>query len=350
MTNSELNQRAIRVPLERGEHIRKKLADQNIIDKSRKLQVKIIDSRKFLEIPIIKDIPGYNIVLQDNPVSYGQMLTLKSILKNKINKSELDELPRGWQILGDIIIVSISDTLSHKKELIADSLLQLYPKIKSVVQDFGISGQYRVPSRTLIRGTKTETIHKENECYYKLDVTKIMFSKGNMHERKLMANIGYNETIVDMFAGIGYFTLQIAKHSKPKQIIAIEINPVSFKYLLENIELNQVQDKVIPINDDCSNAAPVGIADRVIMGYVGITHEYLIYALKSIKNSGGILHYHETVPEPLIETRPVERVKDVAQELNLDIELISKRKVKKYSPGIWHTVFDYKVKNKNKIQ
>ena len=44
-----------------------------------------------------------------------------------------------------------------------------------------------------------------------------------------------------MFAGIGYFTIPIAVHSNVKKIYAIEINPVSYNFLCENIKLNKVE-------------------------------------------------------------------------------------------------------------
>jgi tRNA wybutosine-synthesizing protein 2 len=88
------------------------------------------------------------------------------------------------------------------------------------------------------------------------------------------------------------------------------------------------------------NETPKYKADRIVMGYVKTTHHYLNVAINSL-NKGGVLHYHETVPEKLIDTRPIERIK--AQSEDRDVELLKINKIKKYSPGVWHVVVDARI-------
>ena len=76
------------------------------------------------------------------------------------------------------------------------------------------------------------------------------------------------------------------------------------------------------------------------MGYVKTTHHYLKVAIDSL-NEGGILHYHETVPEKLMKTRPIERIK--AQAGDREVELLKVNKIKKYAPGVEHVVIDARV-------
>jgi len=121
--------------------------------------------------------------------------TLSDLLAGKLSKNELKLLPRGWQILGDIIIVSIPPQLETRKHEIGEALLQFYPRCKTV------SGPYREPDVEVIAGSGTETIHKENGCKFKLDAANIMFSPGNLDERKRMSMLGKDEIVVDMFAG-----------------------------------------------------------------------------------------------------------------------------------------------------
>ena len=109
-----------------------------------------------------------------------------------------------------------------------------------------------------------------------------------------------------MFAGIGYFSIPIGVHSNAKQVYSIEINPNSFHYLKENIKLNKINN-IIPLLGDCMDITPEYSADRIIMGYVKTTHHYLKTAIDSL-NKGGVIHYHETVPEKLMDTRPIKKM------------------------------------------
>ncbi|WP_323737349.1 class I SAM-dependent methyltransferase family protein [Methanosphaera sp. ISO3-F5] len=239
------------------------------------------------------------------------------------------------KIIGDILVVK-------KEPEDIDEIIKL-PYINNIVKLGTIHGQKREPTVEMIYGNSTETVHKENYCKFKIDVAKVMWSKGNTGERLRMSKLPENdEVIVDMFAGIGYFTIPMAVHSKPKKIFAIEINPVSYNFLCENVKLNHVEDIVEPILGDCGEQDFNHVADRIMMGYIGGTHHYLDSAMQYIKE-GGIIHYHESTPEPILFERPVNRVREAAEKVGRTIEVLNKRSIKKYSPGVYHTVVDIKI-------
>lgn len=339
--------KTIRVPIEKGEEARLEVLNADLLDNTRKIRKLQTWEDSFLEIPVTggagKKVGNFPVTEQENPEFLEKPGTLKEYLKNSLSETELACVPSGWHILGDIVIVSIPAMLEDKKIKVAEALLYMYPKCKSVVRDFGIEGQFRQPKRELLLGSGTETIHKEHGCFFKQDVTKVMYSKGNLEERKRMSRLGKGEVVVDMFAGIGYFSIPMAVHSRPRKIISIEINPESFAYLKENIRLNRVEEIITPVCGDCLKFTPEETADRVLMGYVGTTHYYLEPAIKALKNSGGILHYHETVPENLAKTRPQERIKKAAESLGKKVEILETRRIKKYSPGVLHVVVDARV-------
>jgi len=339
--------RIIRIPPEKGDEIRKKAVAGKFLDTARKIRKIKNDEGNFLEIPLTNSadetVEDFPVIEQENPEFFGKACIWKEFLENHFSESELAYVPSGWQILGDIIIVRIPEILEDNKLRIAEALLAKCPSCKSVVRDFGIEGQFRLPKRELLLGSRTETVHKEHGCFFKQDVTKVMYSKGNLEERKRMSRMGKGEIVVDMFAGIGYFSIPMAVHSRPKKITGIEINLESFAYLEENIKLNRVGTIIVPIFGDCSKFTPEGTADRVLMGYVGNTDYYLGQAIKTLKSSGGILHYHETVPENLARTRPQERIRKAAESLEKKVEILETRRIKKYSPGILHVVVDARV-------
>lgn len=234
-------------------------------------------------------------------------------------------------MIGDILVIK-QDVENP------DAFLDL-PGVNRVVKLGRIRGLKREPEVDVLLGEGTETIHKENHCLFKLDVSRIMWSKGNTTERKRIAGlVKEGETVVDLFAGIGYFSIPIAVHSTVGKIYSIEINPTAYNYLCQNINLNKVADIIKPIQGDCRDLAPKGIADRVLMGYIGNTHHYLDVALNALKEEGGVIHYHESVPDKLKFIRPVERVKKVAE--GHKVEILNRKIIKTYSPGVFHVVVD----------
>ncbi len=239
-----------------------------------------------------------------------------------------------YKKIGDVLILDSNYQNDDFEELSRKH------RVKTIMKIDHIQGTKREPVYRVLYGSETETINKENGCLFKLDLSKVMWSKGNNNERLRIAKlVGDGETVIDMFAGIGYFSIPIGVHANACEVISIEINPNSYHFLCENIRLNKL-DNITPILGDCKDVTPKFRADRIIMGYVKTTHHYLNVAVDSL-NQGGILHYHETVPEKLMDTRPVDRIVSAAE--NRDVELIKINKIKKYSPGVWHVVVDARI-------
>lgn len=339
--------KALVVQKEQAETLRLRLLELGCLDTKRKLSNK----GEYLEIPITGAIPpefgSYGVVWPDDAKYYEPELTLKDLMGGHLDDDKLALLPGGWQMIGDIAVISLHSDLYPERKQVGDAMLKLHPHCKSVYLDRGISGKLRRPKRELVVvrdgvDDPAVTVHNENGCQFKLDVTKVMFSKGNLQERMKMSRLGKGEVVVDMFAGIGYFTIPIAVHSHPDRIVAIEINPESYHYLVENIRLNGVDGIVEPVLGDCAEMTPVLSADRVIMGYVGNTCHYLKYGIKALK-SGGILHYHDTVPVHLVPSRPTGQIRDEACKQGRLAEILDWHRIKKYSPGVWHVVVDARI-------
>ncbi len=273
---------------------------------------------------------------------------LKESLKDFLNQEELSLLPRGFQTLGNIIILKLNEKLFSKEHQIARVYLDLLPKVRSIYVNRGkIMGAFREPEKIeLIEGVDNPIVeHKEHEVRYKFDITKIMFSKGNINERRYLATlVKSGEIIVDMFAGIGYFSLPIAKHSSVKTIYCIELNPESYDFLVENIRINHLVDKIIPIKGNCKtevlNLSESGIrADRVIMGVFPAPKDYIKEALSLIKDKGTMFHYEGVVEKDNFNTL-FNEFNGIALREGYNCELLSHRIVKSYGPHLFHTVLD----------
>ena len=258
---------------------------------------------------------------------------------------QVDKLPRKWEKIGDVLILSFERNLvAIEKEIAA-----VYAEVlncKSVLKDTGgIIGRFRIPEISYVYGDKdTVTIHKENGVKFKLDPSEVMFSSGNMDERKRMGEIvSPDEVVVDLFAGIGYFSLPIAVHSQVKKVYSCELNPVAFSFLEENIRLNQVSDVIIPVLGDNRKVAPKNIADRVLMGYIGETKDFLPTAFESLKNHVGIIHFHDTFPDKEVPDYPLTIIQREAELFHRSVRLQHLQCVKSFAPGISHYVLDTEV-------
>ncbi len=254
-------------------------------------------------------------------------------------------LPSKWEKIGSVVSIKVPDELCEYKEIIGKAYADGLGCTTTLNDTGGISGVYRKPVVEVIYGSAhTETIHSENGIRFKIDPQQIMFSSGNMGERRRMASIAHpNETVVDLFAGIGYFTLPIAVYSKPKKIVACEINLVAYDYLCANVVLNHVSSIVEPRFGDNRVVAPEDCANRVILGYLHDPQEYLPVAFSCLKNHVGMLHYHELVPVDQIPRQPLSHIEVVAGRFNRCVELLKVHEIKSYAPRVNHLVLDVRI-------
>ena len=269
-----------------------------------------------------------------------RLRTLEDYLRERgWSDDELARAPGSWAVVGTVVLVEMGD--APRPAEVGDALLSLHENADTVLARGGIDGTQREPDVTVVAGDgDTETVHTEHGTRYALDLAAVMFSPGNKAERARMGEaVSEGEAVVDMFAGIGYFTLPMARAGA--RVTAAEINATSFRYLLENAKLNDVHDRVDLYRADCREVAGGVEADRVVMGYYE-AWEYLDAALAALE-PGGVLHMHEATPESLVFERPVERLETAVNDAGRRVEILDRRRVKGYSEGVAHVVVDARV-------
>ena len=180
----------------------------------------------------------------------------------------------------------------------------------------------------MISGEAGEVIHRESGLSYLLDVRTVMFSQGNRSEKsRVSGQVRPGERTCDMFAGIGYFTLGLARAGA--LVHAIEINPVSFQYLVKNGQMNHLTRHIRAVCGDCRYRIS-GVYGRIHMGHFDAV-SFLPAALPH-SSSGTVLHVH------MIGDRSAE-IERVLQHLGYQAG-IEVHRVKKTGPGTWHLVAD----------
>lgn len=285
------------------------------------------------------------------------MLTLnKGLKKSLFGTIPLDDLvhiSNSYDIIGDIAILRLNKTSEQYVQVIADSIVSLYNNVKTVLaQKTPVQGDYRLRALEYVAGlNKTITVHKEFGCLFWVDVENCYFSPRLSFERaRIIKHVENGEVIVNMFAGVGCFSIVIAKHSNVSQVFSIDLNPVAIKFMEKNIRLNRVYGTVVPIKGDAKKIIMKqlnNVADRVLMPLPEKAFKYLTWALLALKRSGGWIHYydfaHARKKEFLLEKVKL-KVEEKLKELKVNFDIPSSRIVRKIGPNWYQIVLDIAVK------
>jgi len=219
-------------------------------------------------------------------------------ISRKIGSGLHHNLPKKWKKIGDIVILDLANIGKEERKNIA----QIYADVlgaKTILQKSRVSGELRKPKDTeILYGNETITEISEYGIKYKLDLAEVIWSPGNTGWRSALS--GPNKvsnfytfekpnTIIDFFAGIGYFSIQMAKGYPESEVIAIDKNPKSIEYLSLNTKNNAVENMKI-INDDCRNIELK--ADVIHLGYIGNTVDFLEHAYNCLNDNGTVI-FHE---------------------------------------------------------
>ena len=264
---------------------------------------------------------------------------IRSRLAPLLSQRELALIPRRYEVVGDLLILPLPPELGARRREIAAAFGETLG-VASVMGKERVSGEFRRPAHELLYGTRTTTVHRENGISYEIDLSELMFSAGNIAERIRMGAFPDIGLTLDMFAGIGYFTLPMARHAGVR-VIALEKNPVSYRYLCRNIERNRVSHLVEARNIDCRDydGPPVR---RIVMGYVQTTNEFLGAAL-SFADESCLIHYHQTVPAGAVEETLARELSRAASASGCGVSIAGVRVIKKFSPGVVHAVADAEI-------
>jgi tRNA (guanine37-N1)-methyltransferase len=278
---------------------------------------------------------------------------LKSILADKLNPQQLKRIYKTYDIIGDIAIIRVPEPLAHHSRLIAQAVMSIHREVKAVWrQTSSVSGEYRLRQLEFLIGErKTETIHREYGCIFKVDLEKAYFSPRLSYERLRIARlIKPKEVVLNMFAGVGCYSICIAKHSEPLKVFSTDINPAAIHMFTENIRLNRVADVVVPIQGDAKqiiDAELAGAADRILMPLPERAYEYLNSALSALKPTGGWIHYY-AFQHAKKDENPVEKVREKTSEklhkLGVYFQVKFGRIVRSIGPRWYQVVLDIHVK------
>ena len=277
---------------------------------------------------------------------------IKDKLPINFPSEELKHTYNSFDIIGDIAIVKVANDNVANAEAVAKQILAVHRSVKTVFwQTSPILGHFRVRELKFVAGEGTTTTrHRESGCVFAVDVEQCYFSPRLSHERARIAALVKNgETVVNMFAGVGCFSIIIAKNVPQTKVYSIDVNPIAFTYMEENVKINRVYGKVTPLlgdSKDIIKAQLQGKADRVLMPLPEKALEYLPIAVSALKPSGGWIHLYDFQHATRNEN-PVDKTKmNVAQKLSslgVDYSFVFSRVVRSTGPNWYQTALDIQV-------
>jgi len=260
-----------------------------------------------------------------------------------------NNLVGAYDIVGDIAVLRVPDNFKARSPVVAGNLLQTHRNIKTVLLQAGeVSGEFRLRRlEWLIGERKTQTVHKEWGCMYKVDLEKCYFSPRLSFERMRIARmVKPGESVVNMFAGVGCYSVLMAKYGRAQAVYSIDVNPSAIKYLQENARLNRVEAPVVAVYGDAKDVITKSLqhrADRVVMPLPEKAFEYLEYAVLALKPEGGWIHYYDFEHASKGED-PVEKVKAKVTEklrnLGIRFTVALGRIVRSTGPNWYQVVLD----------
>lgn len=275
---------------------------------------------------------------------------LKEVLQEKLDITELEQLSSSFDIIGTIAIIKIPETLSSKKKLIADALIEEIKPVKTVFcQVSAIEGDYRLRKLELISGENTPiTIYREHGCTFKVDVINTYFSPRLSTERlRISKLIAPNEVIVNMFGGVGTFSIIISHSNKSSKIYSIDSNPAAHDICRQNIEVNKLTGMVIPILGDAKEEIYNklrGIATRVLMPLPEKARDFVDAAVGSLANSKGFVHYFSHVGADNKKNAIQSGIKDTSKSFsNFNHMIRNIRVVREVGPRFYQIVSDVEI-------
>ena len=224
---------------------------------------------------------------------------LKKTLESVLTQKESDELISAFDQIGSIIIVRVPDSLLSKKKLIGETLLEQVKSAKSVFyQSSSVEGDFRIRDLEILAGEdKTETEYKESGCRFLVDVKKAFFSPRLSSERMRIAElVNDDEVIVNMFGGVGMFSI-IAAKKKKCTVYNIDINPDAAELCEKNLSMNKLAGNVISIQGDANDVIKKHLenkSDRTLMLLPEKSDEFLNSAIL-VGKSNSIIHYYSHI-------------------------------------------------------
>ena len=319
---------------------RKLMADYLIIKEKASIIFPVKDSVK------AKKIVKNSKIVEKKFKKIEKPKTLREAVEKRLSEKELGLLKTSFDIVGDIAILEVPKELEKKEQILGEALIKINPKIKTVLRKAGGHlGIFRMQNMKFLAGKKTkETIHRENGVSIRINVEAVYFSARLSTERKRIAELVQpGEKVLVMFSGAAPYVCVIAKKTKAREVVGIEINPEGHKYGLENLKLNKITNARLYLGDVKKIVPEVNEKfDRILMPLPKSAENFLETALSAAKK-GTIIHFYDFLEDKDIPKKTIEKIKNACKKANLKLKVLSWVKCGQSAPRTHRICVDFEI-------
>ena len=215
-----------------------------------------------------------------------------------ITKSHGKKSPLSYVLIGRVAIVSTKDNnIDRIRERIAE-LLESAKDIEAIYVKVGVEDEERIPRLIHIWGTRVnEVLYKEHGLLYPVKLGRVYINPRLAEEHKRIAEIvEYGENILDVFCGIGGFSLLLSTTGKPDMIVANDINLWALKSLIKALQLNKskLKSPIFVVNSDAKflHHSLRPLFDRFILNLPHKSHQYIGLVEKLCRKTYCVAHFY----------------------------------------------------------
>ena len=148
-----------------------------------------------------------------------------------------------------------------------------------------------------------------------------------------------------MFAGVGPYSIVIAKNPRVKAVYSNEINSEANKYGKLNVELNKLKDKIIMLNGDIKKVA-VKLNkkfDYIVMPRPQLKDSFLKEAF-SLSKKGTVVFYYDFCQEKE-KYAIVDKINKEAKKVRKKIKILKIKQAGEIAPYKIRIRVDFRVLN-----
>jgi len=290
-----MRSRGLRVPRVEGERVRSRLREAQAL----RSDLRIVQEGEWIFLPVEAGISlpadlGEFVERDFEPAAARGPQDYRDLLVGW-SKAEREELPRSFDIVGDVVLVRIPSTLSHRSADIGNALLAFVPGARLVGADHGVHGTERRRTVERLAGSGPwRTRHRENGLEFDVDLEHAYFSPRLAREHgRVAAEVLRGERVYDLCCGVGPFAVTIAHAGLAARIVAVDVNPVAIELLRSTLARYPFRSTVDPIE------APVDRflegAEPIDVAVLNLPHEGIKYlpSVANVVRPGGRIFYYE---------------------------------------------------------